>query len=125
LGWTVVYLGANQDAWAVGQTFGLAKGQTMSYNTAQMDTTMETLSAQTALYRSTRGVGGSAQASVAKDFFANPTTAVESVNPTTNIASQVFIPTFGAISTRPGGLDDTNLHIQTLAKKTLSEKKED
>jgi hypothetical protein len=126
LGWTVVYLGANQDAWAVGQTFGLAKGQTMSYNTAEMSSTMESLGNQTALYRSTRVMGGSAQASVAKDFFANPSTTVESVNPTTNIASQAFIPTFGAISTRPGGLDDdTNLHIQTLAKKTLSEKKED
>jgi hypothetical protein len=35
-GWTFTYFGANQDAWAVGSTFGIAKGNTMSYNTNNM-----------------------------------------------------------------------------------------
>ncbi len=30
-GWTFVYLGANYDAWDVGQSIGLAQGNTMSY----------------------------------------------------------------------------------------------
>lgn len=53
-GWTFVYLGANQDAWQVGSTFGLSKGQTMSYSTADMSGTMATLSSATSSYRSMR-----------------------------------------------------------------------
>jgi hypothetical protein len=98
----------------------------MSYNTAEMNCTMETLSTQTALYRFTRGMGGSAQASVAKDFFANPSTTATTesvVNTGSFIANPVFTPAFGAISTRPGGLDDdTTLHVQTLSKRSLSKK---
>lgn len=73
-GWTFVYLGANQDAWKVGASFGLAKGQTMSYSTDHMDSTMATLSAATATYRSTRSALAGSNASleaVERNFFDN------------------------------------------------------
>ena len=68
-GWTFVYLGANQDAWSVGSSFGLSKGQTMTYSVSDMDGTMETLSAQTTAYRSMRSTGAVAYGSVTKNFF--------------------------------------------------------
>lgn len=34
-GWTFAFLGADQDAWAVGQIIGIPKGNTMSYNSSQ------------------------------------------------------------------------------------------
>ena len=71
-GWTFIYLGANQDAWQVGQTFGLSKGQTMSYSTSDMTGTMANLSTATTTYRSARSFAGDAlDGVVAKDFF-NP-----------------------------------------------------
>jgi hypothetical protein len=69
-GWTFVYLGANQDAWKVGSQFGLAKGQTMTYSTNDMKGTMNTLSAATSVYRSSRMTGDVAYGSVTKEFFA-------------------------------------------------------
>ncbi len=42
--WTFVYLGANQDAWAVGTKMGIAAGNTMSYAQSK---TGETMSAMT------------------------------------------------------------------------------
>lgn len=69
-GWTFVYLGANQDAWQVGQSFGLSKGQTMSYETTAMNATMSTLAESTATYRSLRSSGQVARGSVTKNFFA-------------------------------------------------------
>ena len=68
-GWTFIYMGANQDAWKVGQSFGLAKGQTMSYSTAEMADTMTTLSAATASYRGARATGAVAADAVARGFF--------------------------------------------------------
>ncbi len=56
-GWTFVYLGANQDAWQVGQAFGLSKGQTMTYSTTDMQGTMSNLSMATSTYRSMRSSG--------------------------------------------------------------------
>lgn len=67
-GWTFVYLGANQDAWQVGASFGLAKGQTMTYDVANMAGTMSTLGAATSAYRSVRAAGMNAS-SVEKNFF--------------------------------------------------------
>lgn len=66
-GWTFVYLGANQDAWQVGASFGLSKGQTMTYNVANMAGTMNALGAATTAYRSARMYNASA--SVEKNFF--------------------------------------------------------
>lgn len=70
-GWTFVYLGANQDAWKVGSTFGLSKGQTLSYNVADMKSTMDTLSMATTSYRSARGINAEHNLSgtVATSFF--------------------------------------------------------
>lgn len=68
-GWTFVYLGANQDAWQVGQSFGLSKGQTMTYDTGNMNQTMATLSAKTTAYRSMRASGAVADGTVARGFF--------------------------------------------------------
>lgn len=70
-GWTFVYLGANQDAFEVGSSFGLSKGQTMTYSTDNMDATMASLSTATAGYRSMRGVGSAMNATVAKGFFSD------------------------------------------------------
>lgn len=74
-GWTFVYLGANQDAWKVGQSFGLSKGQTKSYDTQHMAATMASVSGATMAYRSTRGVFGMANGTVEKDFFKDETDA--------------------------------------------------
>ncbi|MNX91885.1 von Willebrand factor type A domain protein [compost metagenome] len=70
-GWTFIYLGANQDAWKVGSTFGLAKGQTMSYSTAEMSSTMDSLSLATTSYRSARSLNAvdNKSGEVARDFF--------------------------------------------------------
>lgn len=43
-GWTFTYFGANQDAWAVGGSFGIKAGNTMSYDTSNMSQTMATAS---------------------------------------------------------------------------------
>lgn len=72
-GWTFTFLGANQDAWEVGQTFGMAQGNTMTYSTENMSGTMATLSAATTSYRGMRAYAASAgleSVSVAaRDFF--------------------------------------------------------
>lgn len=68
-GWTFVYLGANQDAWKVGQSFGLAKGQTKTYDTDNIVATMASVGAATMSYRATRGLTGSANGTVEKEFF--------------------------------------------------------
>jgi hypothetical protein len=69
--WTIVYLGANQDAWKVGQSFGLSKGQTKSYDVADIKSTLRTLSESTTLYRSARVAGAYAQNSVEQNFFSD------------------------------------------------------
>lgn len=53
-GWTVVYLGANQDAWAVGGGMGLSQANTMSYSAHDIGSTMGTLAAATSSYRSAK-----------------------------------------------------------------------
>ena len=50
-GWVFVYLGANQDAWAVGTGLGIHAGNTQSYDTKHIHATMQSLSAQTNRYR--------------------------------------------------------------------------
>lgn len=54
LGWTFVYMGANQDAWQVGASFGLAKGQTMTYSMDALDSSVKCLAESTMSYRSAR-----------------------------------------------------------------------
>jgi len=70
--WTVAYLGANQDAWAVGQTMGLAKGNTMTYSVASMSKTMKGLASASVSYAaaSTRSKLADPQASyVTRSFY--------------------------------------------------------
>lgn len=71
-GWTFVYLGANQDAWKVGQTFGMSQGNTMSYDTAQTRETMRSLSESQSAYRAVRASGNVASTTASKDFFTKP-----------------------------------------------------
>lgn len=49
-GWTVAYLGANQDAFAVGSTMGFKSDKTMTYRTDQMGQTFRGL-AETTVHR--------------------------------------------------------------------------
>lgn len=49
-GWTFVYLGANQDAWAVGSGMGFSIGNTLSYQTSDMEKTMRGITICTNAY---------------------------------------------------------------------------
>jgi len=49
-GWTFVFLGANQDSWATGQSIGLHKGNVMNYDVAQTAQTFANLSSVTMSY---------------------------------------------------------------------------
>jgi len=55
-GWEVVFLGADQDAWATGQVIGVSKGSTMSYDKAKIVETFTHLGVATA--RSLSGEDG-------------------------------------------------------------------
>jgi hypothetical protein len=68
-GWTFVFLGSNQDAWSVGQTFGMSKGNTMTYDAFDVKGAMGTLSNATTAYRGLRASGMVASASASHDFF--------------------------------------------------------
>lgn len=72
-GWTFVYLGANQDAWKTGATFGMSKGNTMTYSADAHGTTtaMSNLAGATTSYRGARAKGLVASASASHDFFGN------------------------------------------------------
>lgn len=59
MGWTFVYLGANQSAEVVARELGFLSGNIRSFATEEMHTTMTTLSNATVAYRST-AVSGSA-----------------------------------------------------------------
>lgn len=49
-GWLVVYLGANQDAWEVGQKFGSSSPNTMSFDLQNVGFAMDTAAAATNRY---------------------------------------------------------------------------
>lgn len=49
-GWLVIYLGANQDAWEVGQQFGAVAGNSMSIDTAHLAEVMTSASRATRDY---------------------------------------------------------------------------
>ncbi len=70
-GWTFVYLGANQDAWTVGRTMGMAQGNTMSYDTAKTKGTMRRLSEATTSYRALRASGAVGAEVADTNFFTN------------------------------------------------------
>lgn len=68
-GWTVVYLGANQNAWAVGSTFGIAQGNAMTYSTKNMGQTFRSMADSTVAYASASASAGSGYAT--RSFFAD------------------------------------------------------
>lgn len=49
-GWTFVYLGANQDSWAVGQSIGLKRGNVINFGTAKVGETMSYMASNTVAY---------------------------------------------------------------------------
>jgi len=67
-GWLVIYLGANQDAFAVGATFGTVAAQTMSYDSNLVNATMASVSDATFRYVSASNrVSGRAAATFTAD----------------------------------------------------------
>lgn len=77
-GWTFIYLGANQNAWEVGRSFGLSAAQTMTYDVSNLEAASASLSAATTRYRDaynetytkSGGVMRSAEA-VSRSFFSD------------------------------------------------------
>jgi hypothetical protein len=55
--WTFTFLGANIDAFAVGSTFGMRSVNSVSYSTANMGATMESISASTTRMRVSKTAG--------------------------------------------------------------------
>lgn len=51
-GWLIMYLGANQDAWAEGAKMGLARSQTMDYATDNVGTVLKAAARRTVAYMS-------------------------------------------------------------------------
>ncbi len=49
-GWLVIYLGANQDAWAVGKQFGTVADNSMSFDADKIGVAMDSVSRATASY---------------------------------------------------------------------------
>jgi len=49
-GWTFIYLGADQDAWAVARDLGLSQGNVFAYNSADTLSTYRTLASKTAVF---------------------------------------------------------------------------
>lgn len=54
LGWTFIYLGADQDAWANAKGYGLSKGNVMSFSSMQMGRTMSNLAGSTISYSASK-----------------------------------------------------------------------
>ncbi len=66
-GWTFTFMGANQDAWATAQSFGISRGNTMSWDSTAVGTknAMRGLADATVMYASAMadlGGGGSMKA---------------------------------------------------------------
>jgi len=57
-GWRFVYLGANQDAWSVGQALGLAKGNVVTYDQSKTVKTFAMVGMASVRYASHVGAGG-------------------------------------------------------------------
>lgn len=67
-GWRFVYLGANQDAWAVGQAIGLAKGNVVNYSVNKTDKAFRMMALNTVAYASYCNISGKDQNTYG-DFF--------------------------------------------------------
>ena len=55
-GWTFVFLGANQDAWAIGGAMGISKGNTYTFTYDSVVSTMRGVSSGTSFYIDSGGV---------------------------------------------------------------------
>jgi len=55
LGWSFVYLGADQDAWASARGLGLARGNVMSFSSLKMNRTMGHLAGSTMQFAASKG----------------------------------------------------------------------
>ena len=55
-GWTFVYLGANQDAWAVSRKMGFARMNTVSYDEVNIKEAFKTVGRGTSCYAASAGV---------------------------------------------------------------------
>lgn len=74
--WTFVYLGANQDAWAVGQKFGMQAGNVANYATAAMPAVMKNMARASSAY----GMRASYSASLGQQYATNCFFADANVN---------------------------------------------
>lgn len=68
-GWAFTFLGANIDAFAVGATFGMNASNTASYSTANMESTMATMSNVTTRMRSAKLAGMDTEAVYASAMY--------------------------------------------------------
>jgi len=55
LGWTFVFLGADQDAWLTSQALGIARGNTVSYDSKMTDITFRAVATATVSYARSGG----------------------------------------------------------------------
>lgn len=55
VGWTFAFLGADQDAWETGQSLGIARGNTMSYLSAETSSTFNKVATATLSYTANKG----------------------------------------------------------------------
>lgn len=85
--WTVLFLGANQDAWSVAESLGIAKGQAMTYTATGHGTSsaVDMVSRKMSEYRTTRGVDSSMLSFSAHD--------VDTYSKTVSTGAQVQQPT--------------------------------
>lgn len=105
--WTFVYLAANQDAWAVGQSFGIsARANTSSYAATGQGTqeAFRRVSASTARY--SRGAGGQSVG------FFDPEEAVR-VEGAVDFSLDADVPTAGDLPGEKAKLDSPNWDIDT------------
>ena len=72
-GWTFVYLGANQDAWKVGQSLGMARANTMSYTHTTTDAAFKSLRSATLCYASQHTSGQLQVGKASTKFFGDDT----------------------------------------------------
>lgn len=84
-GWTFVFLGADQDAWIVGQKLGLDKGNVLSYQSAETRSTFRQVAQASTHYSGTGGAQTANLFSEAEESDQNPT---RSENDTASPASQ-------------------------------------
>lgn len=70
-GWTFVYLGANQNAWAVGAKFGVPVGSSFRYNSQNVGVVMDNMAAATSNYSGVyTNSSRSLRSAMSQNFFA-------------------------------------------------------